>query len=393
MKKRFGLFSALLASLFLLQGISAASGGSTGTIATFQQSSVSMKGTVGSSTTATVHLYDSYSPPLTINSITISGAQANEYTSSGTCAAGAVVQKGVPCTLNIIFTPQAVGTRTATLTANFANAASKSLALSGQSLIGAPVLNILSTYTNPINLGTRAVGFVPTSVTLADAFLQIADAGGSPLTISESVIGPNASDFLLEGVANKGVQCAPGMILNSANLPCNLPILFVPTAEGTRTATLRITSNDPARPVVDINLTGVGTPGSEPPSPPPPPPVVSVADFTDLWSVAGETNRNIEISHHKSTTDVLKAFWHTYDVDGRDMWLELSDGHWVDGLTYTGNLHRSRGTAFSLPDDPTVATDAVVGTATLTFTDAANGKFEYSVNGTTGSFTITRVVF
>jgi hypothetical protein len=390
MKTRFGLIAALFASLFAMQGIGMAS---TTTIATFQQYSVTMKGTVGSSTTTTVNLYNKYTPPLMISSITISGAQAGEYTTGGTCLAGAVVQKTAPCTLDITFTPRALGTRKATLTATFANAEAKTLSITGQSLAPAPVLNILSTYTNPIDLGSKAVGMVVDSATRADAFLQIADAGSSTLSIAATVIGMNAGDFQLTGITNRSVSCAPSLLLNSSNLPCNLPILFLPTDTGTRTATLRITTNDPAKPVVDIALRGVGTPGAPPPPPPPPPPVSSAADFSDVWTVAGEANRSIEITHHKFTTDVLVAFWHTYDVDGRDMWLELTDGHWTDDLTFAGKLHRSTGTAFSLPDNAAQDTDVVVGTATLTFTDANNGTFAFDVNGSKGSFTITRAVF
>jgi hypothetical protein len=390
MKTRFGLIAVLFASLIGLQGIGMAS---THTIATFNQSSVTIKGNVGSSTTTTVHIYDKYSPPLTIGSITVSGAQASEFTTGGTCYAGAVVQETAPCTLDITFTPRAVGTRTATLTATFANADTKTLALSGQSLASAPILNILSAYSNPIDLGSKAVGTTLASlgsIPRADTWLSIADAGGSTLSIAATVIGMNAGDFQLTGFTDRSASCAPSVLINSSNLPCNLPILFLPTDVGTRTATLRITSNDPAKPVVDIALTGVGTPGAPPA---PPPPIVSAADFSDVWTVANEANRSIQITHHKFSTDALVAFWHTYDVDGKDMWLELTDGKWTDSLTFTGNLHRSTGTAFSLPDNAAQDTDVVVGTATFTFTDANNGTFTYDVNGTKGSFAITRFAF
>jgi hypothetical protein len=92
-------------------------------------------------------------------------------------------------------------------------------------------------------------------------------------------------------------------------------------------------------------------------------------------------------------TDVLTALWQIFDVDGRGMWLKLTDGHWVNSLTYTGNLHRMTGPAFSIPYDANLVIDSTVGTATITFTDANNGTFAYSVNGVSGSKTITRVVF
>jgi hypothetical protein len=75
------------------------------------------------------------------------------------------------------------------------------------------------------------------------------------------------------------------------------------------------------------------------------------------------------------------------------VWFELKDGHWVDGLTYTGNLHQPLGPPFSSAYDPALAVDVIVGTATLTFTDAANGTFAYNVNGISGSKAITRTPF
>src|SRR3954469_16991680 len=130
MKIRFALIASIVGSLFGLQGLCLA--GSSTTIATFGQSSVTIKGTVGNATSTTVHLFDQYSPPLTINSINITGTHADEYITGGTCVAGAVVQKIAPCDLVITCTPRATGTRNATLTATFANAASKTLALNGQ---------------------------------------------------------------------------------------------------------------------------------------------------------------------------------------------------------------------------------------------------------------------
>ena len=47
----------------------------------------------------------------------------------------------------------------------------------------------------------------------------------------------------------------------------------------------------------------------------------------------------------------------------------------------------------SVPFDSTKVVAAPVGTASLSFTDGANGSFEYTVNGVTQTKSITRQIF
>jgi hypothetical protein len=343
---------------------------------------------VGSSSTVTITLADAGSSSLSIKTIAVSGAQAGDYTLGGTCANGAVIPRGSICQIQITFTPQAVGARAATVNASFLNANALNLPLSGQGVVSSPTISL--SFAGPFTFPSKQVGAAPSPL-FSDQLTTISNTGGQPLSISYSVIGPAAGDFV-QGRVNAFGNCSPAILLPTLS-QCNLGINFAPTAAGTRTATLRITTNDPLRPVVDIALSGVATAGPTPTPTPAPTPIASSADFTDLWGAAAEADWSLSINHHKATTDALVAVWHTHDVDGSDMWLELKDGHWTDGLTFTGNLHRLKGTPFSLPDDPNRFTDTVVGTATLTFTDFANGTLSYTVNGITGSKSISRVTY
>lgn len=61
---------------------------------------------------------------------------------------------------------------------------------------------------------------------------------------------------------------------------------------------------------------------------------------------------------------------------------------------WSGQLVRTAGPAFSaVPFDPNRVTRTVVGTATFTFTDGANGTFAYTVNGVSQVKNFTREVF
>ena len=65
----------------------------------------------------------------------------------------------------------------------------------------------------------------------------------------------------------------------------------------------------------------------------------------------------------------------------------------ADG-TYRGQLFSTRGPPFfAMPFDPGAVVATPVGTGTLTFADANNGTFEYTVNGISQKKTITREVF
>jgi hypothetical protein len=61
---------------------------------------------------------------------------------------------------------------------------------------------------------------------------------------------------------------------------------------------------------------------------------------------------------------------------------------------YAGTLYESRGPAFNaVPFPPGATIPAAVGSATLTFTDANNGTFAYTVNGIPQVKPITREAF
>lgn len=346
---------------------------------------------LGSTSSGTVNLINLGSAPLTISSITLGGANAADYTLGGTCVAGAIIPQktGNLCTIQIAFHPTAMGTRAAALSVTLTNAAPATLNVTGIGLSATPQISVS---TSPIVWG----GATTVGSSAAPVTVVVQNVGAHTLTLNDiSIGGTNSGDFVF-AVANRGFgNCFAGVPLAPLSL-CYVGVNFKPTDAGERTGTLNISSNDPATPVAIIQLSATALPAPPPPTPTPTPaptPVVSAFDFTDLWANTAEPGWSISITHHKATTDVLTAFWQTFDVDGRGMWLKLTDGHWVDALTYTGNLHRVTGPAFSSSFDANLLTDSVVGTATITFADANDGTFSYTVNGISGSKAITRAPF
>ena len=116
------------------------------------------------------------------------------------------------------------------------------------------------------------------------------------------------------------------------------------------------------------------------------------ANYQDLWwrSPGGSENGwGINIVHQG---DVLVATWYTYGPDGTDMWMIMSAGVKIADRTYRGDIHRTTSAPFSAYD-PSQFRATLVGTGTLTFIDANNGTFAYTVDGITQSKPITRYLF
>jgi hypothetical protein len=98
------------------------------------------------------------------------------------------------------------------------------------------------------------IAFDATTITRAAPVksVTIRNMGTSDLTITGiAVSGANASEFVPDSTA--GFTLLPGATRDVA-------ITFTPTAVGIRTATLQISSDDPAKPTFSVNFTGEGLP-------------------------------------------------------------------------------------------------------------------------------------
>lgn len=120
----------------------------------------------------------------------------------------------------------------------------------------------------------------------------------------------------------------------------------------------------------------------------------STPNFQDLWwrSPAGsESGWGVNVTHQG---DILFVTWFTYDASGKGLWLVGSNVSRTSGNTFSGQLFQTRGPAFSAsPWNPSQVAVTPVGTVTLSFSDAANGTFAYTVNGVSQTKPITRQVY
>jgi len=123
----------------------------------------------------------------------------------------------------------------------------------------------------------------------------------------------------------------------------------------------------------------------------------STSNYQDLWwrSPAGsESGWGVNITQQGA---IIFATWFTYDATGKGQWIVMAQGVQGTGSaanSWSGDLFTTTGPAFSSATfDPNAVHATKVGTGTFTFSDASNGTFSYTVNGTAGSKPITRESF
>ncbi len=119
---------------------------------------------------------------LTVTGFTIGGADASDFAqTTNTCTTGPVAANGGTCTVNVTFTPSALGTRTA--------------AISLQGAFGSPEVALSGTG------GTPQANLTPTSLTFTGSAppaqkVTLANGGDVATIVSAiTITGTNAADF------------------------------------------------------------------------------------------------------------------------------------------------------------------------------------------------------
>jgi len=113
-------------------------------------------------------------------------------------------------------------------------------------------------------------------------------------------------------------------------------------------------------------------------------------NYQGLW-YRGEVEKGwgVNVAHQG---DVLFVTWFTYAADGSGQWLVASDVEKTGPDTYSGALLQTTGAPFDAYD-PSKLGFSQVGSVTLSFSDANNGNFTYTLNGITQTKPIIRQIF
>ncbi|MBD2721906.1 beta strand repeat-containing protein [Hymenobacter armeniacus] len=202
--------------------------------------------TVGSADTKTFTIENSGGTALTVSSIAATG----DFSVSG---APTIVAAGGSATFSVSFAPTAAGTRTGTLTITNSDADEGTyiINLSGQGQA--------STANPEINLQQAGVTFLTGST--YSGFANTA-TGASSAAVAFTIQNLSTTDALsISSITATGDFSVSG-VTTPATVPANgsvtVNVVFAPTAAGTRTGSLVVTSNDQDESTYTIALQGEG---------------------------------------------------------------------------------------------------------------------------------------
>ena len=199
-------------------------------------------------------------------SVNLSGLQiTGPFSQSNTC--GGSLTAGASCTVSLTFSPTSAGNMQGVLTIG-SSTNTVVVLLSGTGAAPEIALSPAS-----LNFGNQAIGTQSNP-----QFIGITSVGTSALNnISCVITGANVSDFVVTG-------CPTSLLAGSSS---SAGVAFVPTASGTRIATLTISDNAPDSPQsVPLSGNGGGTSKATP----------MVIVSPSLWSVSTTQNLLVTVS-------------------------------------------------------------------------------------------------
>ncbi len=179
---------------------------------------------------------------LTINSISVTGANSGSFGETNNC--GSSLAAGATCTITVSFTPASAGNLTASISvADNAAGSPHTAALTGTGTV--PLIPQAALSPNPLAFPSTTIGTPATPLPMT-----LSNSGNAPLTITSiSVTGANASSF---GETN---NCGASL---AAGASCTITVSFTPTSAGSLSAAISVTDNAAGSPQSAV-VTGTGS--------------------------------------------------------------------------------------------------------------------------------------
>jgi hypothetical protein len=180
------------------------------------------------------------SVPLKVSSVTLTGSDTADFVEANTCLGKISVGSG--CTTSAKFSPQALGTRSATIGISDNSPGRRQfIGLIGTGVLPAPLLS-----PTRLSYGDQLVG-----VSSPPKNVKLTNTGKLSLTITSiKVTGANGSDFVISSNS-----CDSSL---AAGADCTVAVTFKPTATGNEIAAVVLTDNSINSPQ-RVSLTGTGT--------------------------------------------------------------------------------------------------------------------------------------
>lgn len=180
---------------------------------------------------------------LTISSIAVTGTNSGDFSQTNNCPAStSTLTAGANCTVAVIFSPTATGTRNASVTfTDDAGSSPQVVALTGTGAADSPVASLSTT--------TLAFGNQLVATSSAVQAVTITNTGNVALTISGiTITGTNSGEF------SETNACGASLGVNAS---CKINVTFTPGTIGAKSASVSITDNAANSPQA-VSLTGTG---------------------------------------------------------------------------------------------------------------------------------------
>jgi len=186
---------------------------------------------------------------LQVSGVTLGGANPGDFAvtnQAGTCTTGATLVNHADCNLRVIFTPTAIGTRSAILYIyDNLPGSPQQVTLSGTAISGAQLTLSATTLSFPTT---------PVGSTAATQYLTLKSTGYTNVIVS-SVNLSDPSDFVLSDQAGTCTSAPSTTLVPGAD--CNIRVQFHPKTTGPISATVTIVDNTPSSPHI-VTLNGAG---------------------------------------------------------------------------------------------------------------------------------------
>jgi hypothetical protein len=183
------------------------------------------------------------SAPLTVTDVAVVGTNPADFAIAADTCTGSVLAPAAACTLSVVFSPNAEGSRTAQLRiVDDAPTSPQLLFLGGIGLMAKATVT-----PSAITFSAQGVGTTSASRTVT----VVSQQSGAPLEVgSVDVIGADLGEFVI------GADTCTGAVLSYGQF-CTVDVAFAPTRSGSASATLHFLHNA-AGGASTVALTGTG---------------------------------------------------------------------------------------------------------------------------------------
>ncbi|MDR0770491.1 MAG: hypothetical protein LBE75_04760 [Burkholderiales bacterium] len=200
--------------------------------------------------------------------------------------------------------------------------------------------------------------------------------------VSEGIFESGSSGSGLFTLSNDAYYLRGGLLGGSPYMSCSSPGLPVSYASGNASCYSSLSL------VYDEIKQYLGNPGTDPT----PPVFGPTREYTGPWYNPSEDNWGLTVLMNFTNSRYIFVPWYTYDSSGKASWYIFQGDVWSANDTFSADVYRYSGSPWGvMPYNNSRVSFNKVGTAKLTFTSATKAQFEYNVEGSSRTVTLTKI--